>query len=211
MTFRSVPFLAIILAGSAILTANRVNADFVLGLESNTEIDPPVIGPIYHWTNPSNPGVNGIRDALESLSLDPDSLGGLLYKNERSEGEEEGALKIEYNTVYSPADGTGTATITWTGSGVDTKVADATFLLAKSGKKDGSYLWDVSTWNGSDPILIQDVFKQNAFSHVEFYGVTASYTPPVVPEPSTLIAGSLLLLPFCASALRILRRRSHCP
>ena len=31
--------------------------------------------------------------------------------------------------------------------------------------------------------------------------------PPVVPEPSTYIAGVLLLLPFGVSALRSLRRK----
>jgi hypothetical protein len=34
-----------------------------------------------------------------------------------------------------------------------------------------------------------------------------SYTPNPVPEPTTMIAGALLLLPFGASTLRILRKR----
>jgi hypothetical protein len=33
-------------------------------------------------------------------------------------------------------------------------------------------------------------------------------TYTVVPEPTTMIAGALLLLPFGASTLRILRRRT---
>lgn len=55
-----------------------------------------------------------------------------------------------------------------------------------------------------------------------FYGYTAAggYNPtvtggaaitdvgPVVPEPTTMIAGALLLLPFGASTLRILRKRT---
>jgi len=43
------------------------------------------------------------------------------------------------------------------------------------------------------------------------YGVTGWWGPnlagPVVPEPTTIISGVLLLLPFGASTLRILRRR----
>ena len=37
------------------------------------------------------------------------------------------------------------------------------------------------------------------------------FTPvkhPVVPEPTTLIAGAMLLLPFGASAMRIMRKKS---
>lgn len=208
MTFRNFRFLAAVLAGSAVLVTNNVNADFVLGLKSQDAPD-PVFGQIYHWTGASNPREDGIRKALESLGIDPDSLGSPLYKSEVSKGKvkEEGGLKMEYSTIYDPADGTGTATITWTGSAIGAKVADATFLLAKSGSKDGSYLWDVSKWDGIVPIVIQDVFNKNAFSHVEFYGVTSFHTTPV-PEPSTIIGGSLLLLPFALSAYRNWRRRS---
>ena len=37
--------------------------------------------------------------------------------------------------------------------------------------------------------------------------VTYDYTPTAVPEPTTMVAGAMLLLPFGASALRILRRK----
>jgi hypothetical protein len=35
-----------------------------------------------------------------------------------------------------------------------------------------------------------------------------AYNPTPVPEPTTMIAGALLLLPFGASTLRVLRRRT---
>jgi hypothetical protein len=126
----------------------------------------------------------------------------LLYKGERSSKvNEEGTFKASYNLVYNPSNGEGTATITWIGP----DIADATYLLAKSGSKDGHYLWDLSGWDGIETIQIQDVFERNAFSHVEFYG--REYHGTVVPESSTFIAGALLLVPFGVSACRILRKR----
>ena len=56
---------------------------------------------------------------------------------------------------------------------------------------------------------------QTGFAEYSFYGVPPAYSPEVngtatltaVPEPTTMIAGALLLLPFGASTIRILRRK----
>lgn len=192
--------LAAVFAGAFFLANCNVNAVITLGLESKGGPN-PVIGQIYHFDQSKNPGSDGIRNALATLGRDPETLGGLLYKGEPS-NKEEGILKGSYKVVYNPSNGEGTATITWTGP----DIADASYLLAKSGSKGGHYLWDLSGWDGIEIIQIEDVFKKNAFSHIEFYG--REFEGTVVPEPSTFVAGALLLVPFGVSAFRILRKRN---
>lgn len=175
MTFRNFRFLAAVLAGSAVLVTNNVNADFVLG----------------------TPVVQG-----------DDDLGELLYKNERDGNKEFGSLKDSYFTTYYYGAKAGTATISWVKG--QPEAEDPSYLLAKSATV--SLLWDLSEWNGMDPINIPAVAfnkkgKAQDISHVEFYGGTSFHTT-AVPEPSTIIGGSLLLLPFALSAFRNWRRRS---
>ncbi|MHC1765533.1 MAG: hypothetical protein AB9869_14725 [Verrucomicrobiia bacterium] len=186
MTFRNSRFLAAILAGSAILATNNVNADFALG----------------------TPVVQGGKDILTALQITKDDLGELLYKNERDGDKEFGSLKDSYFTTYYYGAKAGTATISWVKG--QPEAEDPSYLLAKAATV--SLVWDLSGWNGMDPINIPAfAFNGNGkaqdISHVEFYGVTSFHTT-VVPEPSTIIGGSLLLLPFALSAFRNWRRRS---
>lgn len=78
-----------------------------------------------------------------------------------------------------------------------------TWLLAKDGIH-GHYLWNLTgIWNGTDTLVIRGSElwpNQGSLSHFEIGGAA-------VPEPSTIIAGALLLLPFAASTLRSLRRK----
>jgi hypothetical protein len=53
-------------------------------------------------------------------------------------------------------------------------------------------------------------FTMTAGSVIDSAAVNVAILGPI-PEPSTIIAGSLLLLPFAGSALRILRKRSTSP
>ncbi len=120
------------------------------------------------------------------------------------------ALGSGYTIVYDPTDGTGKATITWNGDWyVDT--TKPTYLIVKDGAYSevdgiaygGSYLWKLQgKWDGQGTITILDMFPGNgsAISHIELGGTA-------VPEPSTMIAGALLLLPFAASTVRALRRK----
>ena len=123
----------------------------------------------------------------------------LLYKLNRDPLGESGTLAGSYSAFYTPPDGTGSATINWDGG----DFADATYLLIKDGT-EGSYVWDISGWDGKEQILVQDVFGQHGDSHVEFFGTRVPGT--AVPEPSTYIAGALLLLPFGVSVLRRVRK-----
>lgn len=76
--------------------------------------------------------------------------------------------------------------------------------------------WVRLTLNLTSPTQVDDVIAALASGdfrvglHVQAIGTAGgsdSYmTGPVVPEPATIVAGALLLLPFGASAIRILRR-----
>jgi hypothetical protein len=44
------------------------------------------------------------------------------------------------------------------------------------------------------------------YGHFMGVDVTVDFTPSAVPEPSTYLAGALLLLPFGSSAIRLLRK-----
>jgi len=69
--------------------------------------------------------------------------------------------------------------------------------------QENTWLGEVHTDNYSGFLLIPDPEQQWGFPAQEvFYNVTP------VPEPTTLIAGALLLLPFGASTVRFLRKNS---
>ena len=171
------------------------------------------------WLNQSsNPSVSDITTALGNAGWST-TLGSLLYKDERgqtasgSENQqffanvnESGSLASSYVTTSGLANnnaGGFPIMIDYTGG----TVADATYLLVKDGNL-GSYVFDLSGWNGTDEIDIYNIFYPGkndvtGVSHVEFFGSAATTS---VPEPSTIVAGALLLLPFGVSTLRILRK-----
>jgi hypothetical protein len=71
----------------------------------------------------------------------------------------------------------------------------------------------VSAWFGTVPNAVQETLANNGVFDASIY-VDPSYNGPgghatfwsPVPEPTTMIAGALLLLPFGASTLRMLRK-----
>ncbi len=69
------------------------------------------------------------------------------------------------------------------------------------------YVWDISNcWDGSEGIDIQDICQKGShITCIQLYGDKVPTT--AVPEPSTIIAGALLLLPFGVSTVKILRRK----
>ena len=86
----------------------------------------------------------------------------------------------------------------------------------------GGYNYLVTQWDGpnganavywigglSGKITIQnDLGSFTGVGHDSDYGLSHTYLIPAVPEPTTLIAGALLLVPFGASTMRNLRRRA---
>ena len=93
------------------------------------------------------------------------------------------------------ADPTATTTLN---SGLSPFIGNSTFDLAAA-------LDTTAGWNftASDPGEFAN-FSPYAGGTLQ---VTYNYTPSAVPEPTTMVAGAMLLLPFGASALRILRRK----
>jgi hypothetical protein len=73
----------------------------------------------------------------------------------------------------------------------------------------GSYAGDVlNLWgNGPGNYTLYGAGQDFAYNGVQASG-NVTMTLAAVPEPTTMIAGALLLLPFGASTLRMLRRRT---
>lgn len=173
---------------AGLLTTANVGATLNLGL------------PAIH-INSSNPSDSAIAAAI-GIS----DIGSLLYKTwpPGGDGHESGSLKISYTSDFDPSSGKGTTTITYQ-PGLGHTVADATCLVIDAG--DCSYVWNISNWNGTEDIQIADITpsRWDAICDVEIYGKCAT----AVPEPSTVVAGALLLVPFGVSVARNLRRKQN--
>lgn len=154
---------------SVLTTLFCINTNAVIILEA----------PATYWIpGTSNPKIETIQNVVS-----PNVLGHLLYKATPSGEDTTLPLVNSYNSTFTLIDlGHGNivvgARINYDGG----PYAKATYLLAKSGKDEGAYIWDIKNWNGKDQIVIGDVFN-HAISHVEFFGVTS------VPEPNTMLSG----------------------
>jgi hypothetical protein len=180
------------LLGAALLmlAAPTAKAVFTLGLPGDATAG------VTGFTDSSWP-MRGPDPAQIAAILGLPALGSLLHKFEYKAGVvvEEGSLAGSYAGAFNPTDGSGIATITHAGG----TWASATALLAKGGSY-GHWVFDLRGWDGRTAIVINDLWpQQGTFSHVEFYG-----TP--IPEPATILAGAVLLLPFGISAFRFVRR-----
>jgi hypothetical protein len=189
----------IITALAAMMALTSAQAALVLDFTGQ----PPVPVPT-HIPGSDNPSGAGISAAFGGASV-----GGLLYKKD-VEGELDGSLSSSYTTVFEDPQFTGPITITWNGG----DHANATFLLVKDGDA-GSYVWDLrGVWDGKATLTITgnlfvgDNSNFKDVSHVEFWGADVPEIIIVpVPEPATVLASALLLLPFGASMVRIMRKK----
>ena len=69
------------------------------------------------------------------------------------------------------------------------------------GSQSDPFVFDFYAWNGNSIVDSASATWNNGWT------IGAATVPPVVPEPTTIISGALLLLPFGASTLRILRKK----
>jgi hypothetical protein len=166
---------------------------------------------VVHIDSPSNPGASGIAAAL---GIPVGDLGSLLYKWDRGSASEQGGLLTgSYQTAITAGGNGYPVIISYVGAPAD--IALATYLLVKDGNA-GSYVFNLAStgikpldWDGVENIEIYNLFgwagKQDigGLSHFEFYGGT---TTTVVPEPSTVVASALLLVPLGVAGLRRLRK-----
>lgn len=210
MDIRTIPKIGAVIAAAGIWFGASFSANAALMLTYNgvdaAGIDNASVLPGGNVTSQQ------IVDALKAIS--PITLAGLtvgtlppmLYKStpEKEDGTEpqfdEGLLKDSYDVDFDPNVEPEKASITHVENTPFFDTTKLTWLLAKDGVS--SYVWNITgIWNGTDEIQINDLWSgQGAFSHIEIGGAA-------VPEPTTVIAGALLLLPFGVSTLRALRNR----
>jgi hypothetical protein len=153
-----------------------------------------------HWFNfAANPTSAQIAAAA---GVTVAALGPLIYEaapdNNSPSAAEAGVVAPNYDTFFLPAAGTGDLKVSWAGGAI----ANATFFLAKDGN-EGSYLWDISGWNGTDDIFLTSPFSSGKrFSHIEFFGTSEGGTTNV-PDGGS----SALLLGVAVIGLASVARR----
>ena len=112
----------------------------------------------------------------------------------------------------SATDYTGTLTLTGDATGGDSVVAGYQYAIVKYGGRNGNGALYVLFYLGGQAATLPDFpadLNGDTGGEAQLSGSTAfdATGVTVVPEPSTLIAGALLLVPFGASVIRSYRRR----
>jgi hypothetical protein len=182
-----------LLAAAAVWASTSASADLVVDWESTSS---PFIGTITPGT-PADP-VNELDYLTKLLALDPGKK-----QTYAIEGVKISPFvhQVEQTYTRSAAEiASGDAIVTSVGyfkdeSGGKSIPAGYDFVLAKYGLT--SAVW----YLGGEPNLLPANVDGKGLSH--FIAFNA------VPEPTTLIAGALLLLPFGASTIRMLRNRHN--
>ena len=88
------------------------------------------------------------------------------------------------------------------GPGLSSLQFDVLFL----GNVTDPLTFDFHAWNGTDSVEAARLSWDGGTWTIT---TTGDCVRPVVPEPTTMIAGALLLLPFGVSTLRILRKKRN--
>ena len=88
-------------------------------------------------------------------------------------------------------------------SGTVSVLSNGDLVLVGSSSGDLSATWTAITEGDKTPDVNLATFGTGSDAGGSF---TGDWIPVTVPEPTTVIAGALLLLPFGASALRMLRK-----
>lgn len=114
-----------------------------------------------------------------------------------------GTKSGNYNSSYvcNANSGNGYCTVEYVGG----NSCDGVFSVICKDASGSSYSCDIN-WNGKDNIDCE--YLPYNCNEIEICRKTPTPTPQIasVPEPSTVIAGALLLLPLGVSAVRILRK-----
>jgi hypothetical protein len=126
----------------------------------------------------------------------PSSAGSLLYDCGIN-GNSGGTLQSSYNCS------SGLKAVNYVGG---TTALGTCFVLECS--NGGAYVWNISNWNGTDQINCNFNTRYFNCKDIQVYG-NCKPAPKVssVPEPSTLLAGVLLLVPLGVQGFRRLRNR----
>ncbi len=130
----------------------------------------------------------------------PSGAGSLLYQCDTG-GHLNGLLQSSYNCS------SGFNSFNYVGG----SAGQGTCLVIKC-NNGGAYVWDIGNWNGTDQISCNFNPRNFGCNDFEVYGNCQNPNPKdtsSVPEPSTIIAGALLLLPLGVSSMRVLRRKQN--
>ncbi len=154
------------------------------------------------WTTTNNSQINTDSawwTAFGYLPELPDSLPSLLYKSEVGGGDS-GPFGNAYDTSYwnTPSDPSD-ALIKWLG-GISVDCSTCYLLVKDGNHQPAQYLFDISSWNGTEDLKLQNFWPQGgAISNIRILGTATAR----VPEPSTLA-----LFGLSAAALGLRRRRT---
>ncbi len=170
---------AVVLAG--FVAAPAVKANLVLGSSGCT-----------YFAGTTSPSASQLASVC---GVDSSHVGSLLCQYGNG-GQGNGQLQNSYSCS------SGLNKINYCGG----TYASATCFIVKCGT--GCYVWNACNWNGTDEV---DCTLNCGQTECDVYGnCKQPPTPPgSVPEPTTVIAGALLLLPFGVSTFRILRRNKN--
>ncbi len=132
---------------------------------------------------------------------------GSLLCTANQDGSQTGSLNNAFNLFLS-----------WRGFSIENNGQGGnsgcpTYIVVQD-SKNNCYVWDVSQcWNKTDSLDFSDICdKGSHITSITCYGDPKTPAPTSsVPEPSTVIAGALLLLPLGISMTRILRRNKMQP
>ena len=184
---------AVVITASAFLTSSA-NASFLFKYSSSATA---------HYTNGTNPTDNDIADCL---GFDGSKLGSILCVINQ-DGSQSGGLNNAFNFLLK-----------WRGFAMNYNgqgnPSDNPTCVVVQDSNNNCYVWDVSQcWNGANSLDFSDICaKGSHITSITCYGDNKTpSTATSVPEPSTVIAGALLLLPLGISMTRILRRSKMQP
>ena len=132
------------------------------------------------------------------------NTGNTGHQNERAAALEFAIWSALYNSTAYGAMNTGTGVGVWHPNGLDSTIQDYF----------DTYVTGLNNTHGNIPLYTGDILRGTGYNESgqqqEFLALgtpvpfSALGTP--VPEPTTMIAGALLLLPFGASTLRFVRK-----
>lgn len=184
-----------LLVGSGVATVQIANATLTWS-SPLTLNSPGVVGTVDGLAG-DNPGSDAIYFAQELLDLSANTVN--FHYTDISSG-----MEHVYNTSSTEYSGT-----LFGGVQVDNNYQvpiGYDYAIAKyDGQNAGWVLFYLGGQAADLPQFSYSIWGSNSGQY-GISGFTAFHAGSVIPEPSSLIAGALLLLPFGASALRILRR-----
>jgi hypothetical protein len=143
--------------------------------------------------------------SMAANSTDTVNFGGSIGSKNFTTGQENGVLAHDpvsavgaFQTISGNNDGNGPYVVN--------VPAGYEYVLAKyDGPNAGDVLWYLGGKAATLPTFSYSLWS-NGHS-TDSYGISHFTVFNAVPEPTTMIAGALLLLPFGASTLRVLRNR----